>query len=297
MKVKLLVFTIIVSSVSLGVGCGSGSIDSVPPAGEPCNNCVDSPPAVTSVYPPIFYSGAEVKVSGSYLDQATVVVNGAAVKPFSQSAHELYFFAPNLPAGSYQLDIENAVGYALSDVTYQNVLSASVVSSGSLHTCALTAVGRVQCWGRNFSGQLGDGSTTGTSTSVTVSGLTDVVSISAGRYHTCAVINDGHVQCWGSNAEGQLGDGSTIDTSTAVTVSGLSDAVSVSAGGESGGHTCVVTSGGRVQCWGNNDSGQLGDGSGTDALNPVTVTSLSGAVSVSAGGSHSCALYQDEVVQ
>lgn len=208
MKAKLLVSVTIISAISFGIGCDSVIIDSAPPADQPCENCEDlpaAPPAVTSVYPQVFYSGAEVKVSGSYLDRATLAVNGTPVTPTSQSAHEVHFVAPELPAGSYQLDIENAVGDALHEVTYQTVLSASIVSSGSSHTCAINTVGRVQCWGENFSGQLGDGSTTDALTPVTVSGLIAAVAVTAGGGHSCALYHDGAVSCWGDNIYAQAG--------------------------------------------------------------------------------------------
>jgi hypothetical protein len=310
MNTKLLPSVMMVSLISFGVGCDSSSTDSDPPVDQPCEDCVDlpaAPPAVTSVYPPVFYSGAEVKVSGSYLDQTTVVVNGAPVTSITQSAHELRFVAPELPAGSYQLDIENAYGDELREVTYQTALSASSVSAGSSHTCAIDTGRRVQCWGSNTFGQLGDGnggfgSTTVASTPVAVSGLSDVVSMAAGLRHTCAVTGDGGVQCWGSNGFGQLGDGNGGGglfgslpnfSLTPVTVSGLSDVISVSAGDS---HTCAVTVDGGVQCWGNNSRGQLGDGSTTFASTPVAVSGLSDVVSMAAGSLHSCALYRDGVV-
>ncbi len=288
MKVKPFVSFVIVSAISFGIGCDSNSIDSVPAADQLCDDCVPlpaSPPVITSVYPPVFYGGAEVKISGSYLAQATVVVNGALVTPSYQGAHEVRFLAPDLPAGSYQLDIENAVGDVLREVSYQSVLSASTVSSGTTHTCVLNTVGGVQCWGFNDYGQLGDGSTTEASTPVTVTGLSDAVAVSAGGSHTCAMTSTGRVQCWGHNAFGELGDGSKTNSSIPVTVSGISDAVAVSAGG---GRTCSVTSSGSVKCWGTRD--QLGDGSLDAVSTPVTVSGLSDVVSISAGAEHTCAV-------
>ena len=87
----------------------------------------------------------------------------------------------------------------------------TAVAPGGYHTCALTVAGAVVCWGRNYTGQLGDGTTTDRETPVLVSGLDTggVALASTGSYHGCALTSDGAVQCWGYNGYGQLGDGTT----------------------------------------------------------------------------------------
>lgn len=166
-----------------------------------------------------------------------------------------------------------------------------MIAAGSYHTCAVTDGGGVKCWGLNSHGQLGDG-TSGNSrlTPVDVVGLTSgVVGISTGQYHTCAVTAAGGAKCWGYNVDGQLGDGTTVDEPTPVGVAGLTSGVATIHAGAR--HTCALTSTGNARCWGQNSSGQLGDGTTTTRLTPVDVSALTSNVStLAAGGSHSCAV-------
>jgi len=95
------------------------------------------------------------------------------------------------------------------------------LATGYAHTCARRASGAVACWGNNYGGQLGDGTTTDRSTPAAVSGLTDAVELATGGFHTCARRASGAVACWGLNYSGQLGDGTTTDRSTPVPVTGF----------------------------------------------------------------------------
>jgi alpha-tubulin suppressor-like RCC1 family protein len=179
-------------------------------------------------------------------------------------------------------------------------LSSGVVAiaAGGAHTCAVTEDRALKCWGRNYHGQLGDGTTEDRWTPVDVIGLSsDISGIALGNQHSCAVIVGGGAKCWGSNVYGQLGDGTRIDRTTPVDVLGLSSGVaSIAAGGDNAysyGHSCAVTEVGGVKCWGSNEYGQLGDGTTLDQLTPVEVNGLtSGVAQVSAGWHHSCALTQ-----
>ncbi len=170
------------------------------------------------------------------------------------------------------------------------LLDIATVAAGWDHSCAITSLGGVKCWGENSSGQLGDGTRV---TRLTPTGVTDlssgVVSIAAGVAHTCAITSSGGVKCWGFNFYGQLGDGTQIESSVPIEVTGLSSGVQAIAAGSF--HTCALTSSGGVKCWGSNDAGQLGDGTRLGRSVPTDVSGLStGVVAVASGWAHTCAL-------
>lgn len=132
------------------------------------------------------------------------------------------------------------------------------VSKGSSHTCAVTTDSRLYCWGANYRGQLGDGTTTHRSRPTFVTGYIDHVY--AGGDHTCAVTTTAtypanQLLCWGGNTLKQVKGTATYYT-TPQTITGLALPLKdVSAGST---NTCVVDANSRLRCWG--DRSQCQDG-------------------------------------
>lgn len=158
-------------------------------------------------------------------------------------------------------------------VLVKGLSSVVSIAANSLHTCALTSQGAVQCWGHNVDGELGDGSFKDSSVPIDVQGLSSgVLAIGAGTSHTCAVTAEGGVTCWGGNAFGQLGDGSTSKSAVPVDVVGLSSGVVTVALGFN--HTCAAMATGAVKCWGGNFYNQLGNGTTEQSHVPVDVVGL-----------------------
>lgn len=166
------------------------------------------------------------------------------------------------------------------------------ISGGAGHTMVLMKDGTVWTWGKNYQGQLGDGTTTDSLTPVQVTGLTDVKEIAGGHNYSMALKSDGSVWTWGINNHRQfLGDGTTIERHTPVKV--LTNVRHIA---KTRYHAIALKNDGTVWTWGYNYSGQLGDGTKIDRLTPVKVTGLTDIKEIAAGSDHSMALKNDGTV-
>ena len=160
------------------------------------------------------------------------------------------------------------------------------------------------CWGENGEGQLGISSRSNRIISELIpNGTSSNVLFSTGDKHTCAIYTGGsrgNLACWGDNDSGQLGNSSNDDliyefqSGSRVNLDSGKTAVAVSAGGV---HTCAILNDNKVMCWGKGGSGRLGNGASTDQNAPVAVSMSSNtAEAISAGGRHTCAIFDDDKV-
>ncbi len=167
-------------------------------------------------------------------------------------------------------------------------LGVTQLAAGEVHSCALLSDGTVRCWGHNLFHQLGVSDLTGSSKPVPIPELSAVDQITVGANHSCALAK-GKVYCWGLNVHGAVGDGSSMNgvvqkPSPVDTEENFSQI----AAGER--HTCGVTEGGSVYCWGDNWNGKSGQKSVEQLGSPSLVQGLSGIQKVALGANHSCAL-------
>jgi alpha-tubulin suppressor-like RCC1 family protein len=176
-------------------------------------------------------------------------------------------------------------------IAVSGINTAISISAGTSHNCAEVAgaPSRVRCWGDNFSGQLARAWTpqippspplTSSPEALPIIGISTPTWVAAGFAHSCSVLADNTIRCWGENFDGQLGNGNFVgfvppdpsasitSTIVPVTVSGIVSATQVAAGQF---HTCSLLLNGSIMCWGDNSSGQLGDGTGIFSATPVQV--------------------------
>ncbi|MGW4702256.1 RCC1 domain-containing protein [Streptomyces sp. NPDC004285] len=175
------------------------------------------------------------------------------------------------------------------------------IAAGLHHSLALREDGTVWTWGYNINGQLGDGTSTARNVPASVSGLTGVSQIAAGADHNLALVgpagNGGVVMAWGYNATGQLGDDSTINRFTPVKVQDTwtGEVSRIAAGAK---HSLAVTGKDTaLHAWGQNTSGQLGDGTTDYRITPVPVPGIKGVQLVAGGREHTLVLLADNTVR
>jgi alpha-tubulin suppressor-like RCC1 family protein len=212
------------------------------------------------------------------------------------------------------------MGDNLPTVALGNGRTATAITAGSAHTCALLDNGQVKCWGYGARLGVGDTADRGDGPGEMGDALVPAalganrIAITAGDGHTCALLDDQSVKCWGSNGAGQLGLGGTTsrgdgpgemgDNLPAVALGTGQTATAVTGGGS---YTCALLDDGQAKCWGTNGAGQLGlggtdtrgDGAGEMGDNLPTVALGNGrtATAITAGDAQTCALLDNDHVK
>ena len=263
-------------------------------------------------------------IGDNELPNTVGVVNvGADVTMLSVGQFHNCVVTPSNTVRCWGLGNHGRLGYGNTDTIGNNTTPntagevdvgtlVSQVSAGYLHTCAVTTGNAVRCWGSGVYGRLGYGNTTNIgdnelpSTAGDVDVGTDVSQVSAGGNHTCVMTTGNTVRCWGRGSEGQLGYGNPNWIGDNEAPSSVGDAIigadvsQISAGNS---HTCAVTTGNTVRCWGWGGSGQLGYGN-TDNVGDNETPSSVGDVNIgadvaqlSAGGTHNCVLTMGNTVR
>jgi len=239
------------------------------------DNIVPASPAATSVWggpPP--------------LKLAASIVAGGTHSCFVSGAGKVTCWGNNNHGQTGDLSSRSANALITLDLKPQFV----TVAAGTSHTCAITRDGAAWCWGNDDRGQSGSPALASRLAPTLVPEAHVFWAIAAGDAHTCAVDQYGSPWCWGLNAHGQLGEPSIPESAVPVLAGrGAIHFVSVTAGAS---FTCGLSANGRVSCWGENTSGQLGDGTNFDRPLPVQVTSVAFA-SIAAGSNHMCGLTSD----
>ncbi len=203
-----------------------------------------------------------------------------------------------------QLGLENKQNYHRPQLVNLGLESGEYITQlalGQSHSCAQTDKSRVKCWGRNNNGQLGlshydnqgdKSGEMGKELPFILLGK-DSYKIFSGFSHSCSILKDNSMKCWGANAGGQLGIvADNNDQATPRSVNIFDKSFKSAALGTA--HSCAIFNDGEVKCWGDHFLGQLGASPNLQSLFPsVNLGNGRNALSLSAGGGHTCAILDD----
>lgn len=184
-----------------------------------------------------------------------------------------------------EIDPDDYYNYSTVPVDVLEISNAVAIAGSREANCALLSDGSVWCWGNipeSITGAI-------QSTPVEMTGFGEVTSLVGASSGFCLTRPDATAACWGYNGAGGLGDGTVISSPTPVPVSGLTD-VAVVASSSFASHTCALRDDGSVPCWGDNSSGQLGNGEVGLSISstPLRVAGNAEFVGLSVGNNHSC---------
>jgi alpha-tubulin suppressor-like RCC1 family protein len=232
--------------------------------------------------------------SGSifYVRSLQVLVISSKSRWIGFDGRVLRSYVPELNAYAWglanfgQLGTGNTTNRSSPVTVVGGITTWSQLSAGETHGMGLTNTGIAHAWGRNFYGQLGNGTTTSTSSPVTVvGGITNWSQVSAGYRHSLGLTSTGIAYAWGQGTSGKLGGGDQTNRSSPITVlNNITNWIQLSAGGN---HSLGVTSTGIAYAWGLANFGQLGTGNTINRSSPVTFGGITNWSQLSAGHAHS----------
>ena len=219
---------------------------------------------------PIRYAAASVYAGGF---STCALESNSAVTCWGQSPQ-------NGSGGSANTSTPTAVSGSLTAVS---------IGRGSTHYCALKSNGEAWCWGLNA---LVDTSGSPTNRNAPTRLQSDLTwsQISPGFANSCAISPNQDAYCWGDNSSGQLGDGTLPPPTTRRVPGPVAGGFKFSQISSGTNHTCGLAVDGTAFCWGNNQFGQIGDGSTTTRTGPTSVSGGRTFQSIGASDGFSCAL-------
>ena len=242
--------------------------------------------------------------STTRVGSGTLLGNTASINYSDTSAVSgtTYYYYVTAVAGTMESIPSSKVVAQAGTSTVPTVSTMKSVGGGFYHSAALGTDGSLWTWGSNNFGELGKGTTSDSSTPAKLSSISGVNAVTGGNDHMVALKTDGTVWAWGYNYHGELGNGTKTGNTANSTPGQVLTAASTPLTGITavrGGfwHNLALKSDGTVWAWGNNDYGQLGNGSVTPSYGGVAyaaqVTGLSNVVAIAAGHWHSVAVKSD----
>lgn len=213
--------------------------------------------------------------NGTAISELDVItkIGDAAWTMIRAGAHTTCGIQTDSSLWCWGLNDRNQVGTMESDKAFTTpqrlVFNAIDVAPGDAHTCAIDTEHQVWCWGANARGQLGIGMTSAPASPTLVSSSVRFTRIETSYAYgatpggtndatTYAIADDGTLWTWGGNDRGQLGQGAQSATPQLTPIQIGTDTWSDIAAGQL--FACGITMTGQLRCWGNNSSGELGDG-------------------------------------
>jgi alpha-tubulin suppressor-like RCC1 family protein len=265
-------------------------------------------------------AGRQINHLAAGFDHTCARLNGGDVKCWGGNESGQLGLGDTVPRGDGPGQMSDGLPVVDLGVDFRAV----GVRAGIAHTCALSTLGRVKCWGANAGGVLGLGDTLprGSNPGQMGASLPEVdlgsnryaVELAVGGNHVCTRLDNGAVKCWGDNSVGQLGVGDSASRGVALGQMGAAlpaadlgpgrTAVQIAIGRL---HSCALLDDSTVKCWGGNALGQLGVGDlnerGTKpaqmgaTLPAIDLGPGQRAVGLSVGASHACVQLDDNSVK